>query len=139
MDKYLQNKLNAYMQSEIASGFTAGMEPAGRDSPETVKSRWLGRACRMEFLLAGIGCNIALLAVVFHMSPEPAIGMPTFAFIGIVMIVESIRRLHDMGLSGWFIFFLVFPFMPLLLLFGKGETGPNKYGPDPLRSKGVLQ
>lgn len=46
-----------------------------------------------------------------------------------------VRRLHDVGKSGWF-FFVYFiplagPIWLLVLLFTNGEQGENAYGPDP--------
>lgn len=48
------------------------------------------------------------------------------------------RRLHDVGLSGWF---QVITFIPVLNIIGipvllviamiPGKVGPNRYGPDP--------
>ena len=51
----------------------------------------------------------------------------------IVLFVPSlavaIRRLHDIGRSGWW-WFTIFP--PLFFIFMKGDEGPNLYGVSPL-------
>ena len=64
--------------------------------------------------------------------------------IGLVMVVASaymsitlgIRRFHDLDKSGWLVLLCLIPvvnfFVGLYMLFAKGTTGPNKYGPDPL-------
>ena len=48
----------------------------------------------------------------------------------------AVKRCHDRGRSGWF---LLLQFIPLVniwvvieILFLKGTTGPNRFGPDPL-------
>jgi uncharacterized membrane protein YhaH (DUF805 family) len=50
----------------------------------------------------------------------------------LVIIIPSIavgvRRMHDVGKSGWFI---LIPIYNLILACTEGEKGDNKYGPDP--------
>jgi len=45
-----------------------------------------------------------------------------------------VRRLHDTGKSGWYVFILLIPFggiWMLILLFTDSQMGPNEYGPNP--------
>ncbi len=46
-----------------------------------------------------------------------------------------VRRLHDVGKSGWFYFVSLIPIIGyiwlLVLLCTNGVSGPNQYGPDP--------
>ena len=46
-----------------------------------------------------------------------------------------VRRLHDVGKSGWFFLIVLIPFIGaiwlLILLFIDGEQGENKWGPNP--------
>ena len=46
-----------------------------------------------------------------------------------------VRRLHDVGKSGWFYFIFLVPiigvFWLLILLCTEGDAGPNEYGEDP--------
>lgn len=46
-----------------------------------------------------------------------------------------VRRLHDVGKSGWFCFIILIPLVGviwiLVLLFTDSQVGPNKYGPNP--------
>lgn len=46
-----------------------------------------------------------------------------------------VRRLHDIGKSGWFYFVALIPLAGpiwiLVLLCTDGDYGPNQYGPDP--------
>jgi uncharacterized membrane protein YhaH (DUF805 family) len=53
----------------------------------------------------------------------------------IPMLAVSIRRLHDLDKSGWFILLSLIPIVSLLLLYWfclKGTDGDNRFGPDPL-------
>lgn len=54
-------------------------------------------------------------------------------------IAVGVRRMHDVGKSGWFI---LIPIYNLVLACTNGVAGPNEYGPDPKNeeapSAGVL-
>jgi uncharacterized membrane protein YhaH (DUF805 family) len=43
-------------------------------------------------------------------------------------IAVGVRRMHDVGKSGWFI---LIPIYNLILAFTEGEKGENEYGIDP--------
>ena len=43
-------------------------------------------------------------------------------------IAVAVRRMHDVGKSGWFI---LIPIYNLILALTEGDVGSNKYGPDP--------
>jgi len=43
-------------------------------------------------------------------------------------IAVAVRRMHDVGKSGWFI---LIPIYNLILAATEGERGENQYGPDP--------
>ncbi len=54
-------------------------------------------------------------------------------------IAVAVRRLHDLGWSGWWYLVLFIPFVGglaalvmLIAFMMRGNVGPNKYGPDPL-------
>jgi len=43
-------------------------------------------------------------------------------------IAVAVRRMHDVGKSGWF---AIVPIYNLILVFTEGDRGENEYGPDP--------
>lgn len=49
-------------------------------------------------------------------------------------IAVGVRRMHDVGKSGWF---LLIPIYNLILTFTEGENGENQYGPDPKGTDGL--
>ena len=53
----------------------------------------------------------------------------------IPILAVSVRRLHDVGKSGWYLLFIVvllIGWIYLLYLYVQpGMSGPNEYGPDP--------
>jgi len=59
--------------------------------------------------------------------------------IFIPSICVSIRRLHDIDKSGWFVFISVIPFIGwvilAIMLIGKGTEGKNRFGNYPLKFK----
>lgn len=73
-------------------------------------------------------------------------GYFSFAFFGIILIstivlllVQAIKRLHDIGLDWRYVLYLLIP--PPVNLIGfvwlaikKGESGDNEYGPDPRKT-----
>jgi uncharacterized membrane protein YhaH (DUF805 family) len=106
-----------------------------------------GRASRKEywmFMLVYIGCSIvagfaysflaAFLGKLFSV-----IGMIAFftAFVGTVVptIALQVRRLHDIGQSGWWYFFGFIPYVGgmVLLIMSALPSKPdtNEYGPNP--------
>ena len=61
-------------------------------------------------------------------------GLYSLAIILPSLAIE-IRRLHDIGKSGWWIFIALIPLVGsiwlLVLLATEGQPGENQYGPDP--------
>ena len=43
-------------------------------------------------------------------------------------IAVAVRRMHDVGKSGWFV---LIPIYNIILACTKGDTGDNEYGEDP--------
>ena len=50
----------------------------------------------------------------------------------IPFIAVSVRRMHDVNKSGWF---LLIPIYSLIIAITDGTKGDNKYGPDPKATK----
>ncbi|MFJ4144723.1 DUF805 domain-containing protein [Pseudomonas sp. NPDC089734] len=103
-----------------------------------------GRASRMELFVFALLCA-ALFAVAVWIDLsndwfdlETGIGGAT-AFLVVAMFMTnlslSIRRLHDINLSGWFVLIglvpIVGPLFQISLLFLPGTDGVNDYGPAP--------
>lgn len=92
-------------------------------------SNFNGRARRAEFwwfLLGSVIISIVLQII------DRVIGIAIFGTIYslavlIPSIAVAIRRMHDVGKSGWFI---LIPIYNLILAFTEGDKGPNEYGPD---------
>lgn len=64
-------------------------------------------------------------------NPETGIGYLNLAY-GLAVLIPGIavavRRMHDVGKSGWY---MLIPIYNLVLALTPGEAGPNAYGPDP--------
>ncbi|MGO4772656.1 DUF805 domain-containing protein [Flavobacterium sp. W22_SRS_FK3] len=67
------------------------------------------------------------------------IGYMVFCFYSLATVLPTlgvvVRRLHDVGKSGWFYFIALIPGIGaiwlLILLCTEGDSGENNYGPDP--------
>jgi uncharacterized membrane protein YhaH (DUF805 family) len=103
-----------------------------------------GRARRSEYWYYSLMTIIILILVTFidsltgmNFAPLPygylylAYALATF----LPGMAVGVRRLHDVGKSGWFFLIILIPLIGsiwLLVLFcSEGESGTNAYGPDP--------
>jgi uncharacterized membrane protein YhaH (DUF805 family) len=67
------------------------------------------------------------------------VGYMVFALYSLVTLLPTlgviVRRLHDVGKSGWFYFIALIPFVGgiwlLVLMCTEGDFGENDYGSDP--------
>ena len=110
-------------------------------------SEFSGRSSRMEYwmfnliqmLIYGLG-----YALIFAMAISSyfiltsiivfLLGIYAIAYI-IPSLALSVRRLHDVGKSGWLILINLIPFVGVIILlvflFSDGIWGDNQYGPNP--------
>ena len=117
-----------------------------------------GRARRAEFWWYSLFSFLVLFVVfgvagVIMAASTPKGGEPSGVAVGIFVIAAivtvlglflpglavSVRRLHDLGFSGWW---YLLQFVPVIGTFAsfamfigymvRGDRGPNKYGPDPV-------
>jgi uncharacterized membrane protein YhaH (DUF805 family) len=90
-----------------------------------------GRSSRSEywsFVLIHILVS-TIFAWIFGLS-GPSTGMLLYSVYSVITLIPflavSVRRMHDVGKSGWF---LLIPIYDLILLLTEGDVGTNKYGP----------
>lgn len=102
-----------------------------------------GRARRKEYwmfaliaFLIGIATNVIDLLNGWMLTP--AIGVLSALFSLLIFLPNisvSVRRMHDLGYSGWWVMIILLPILgPLLLLMMfcyDGESFPNRFGPNP--------
>jgi len=121
-----------------------------------------GRLNRWPYFLRYIGCLVAYFIFMIFLgimagiiaNSNTAIGNIITLLISfllliaalimvIFMLMQSIKRLHDLDKSGWYLLIRLASIIPLIgwiivlcfdlyLFFVKGTTGPNRFGPDPL-------
>ena len=89
-----------------------------------------GRARRKEYWMFAL-INFLISFVIGFIG-----GIMEFTLLGTIYslavfipsIAVAVRRMHDVGKSGWFI---LIPIYNLILACTNGESGENKYGTDP--------
>jgi uncharacterized membrane protein YhaH (DUF805 family) len=80
---------------------------------------------------------LGALSVPLHLPIWFASIVPIIPY-GVVIVMLSIQRSHDMDWSGWMIFLALIPFVGLIWLFKGGTKGANRFGaPTPPNSTGV--
>ncbi len=108
-----------------------------------------GRSQRAEYWYFALGNLIVgfilgFIDGIMGANAQGGVGVLTMIyFLGILIpsLAVSVRRLHDTGRTGWWVFVAIIPILgPLLLLYFyvlDGEPGANAYGPDPKLSAAV--
>ena len=89
-----------------------------------------GRARRKEYWMFTLFSIIisAALGFVGGLSGTMVIGNIYSLAVLIPTIAVGVRRMHDVGKSGWF---LLIPIYSFILAVSNGDTGNNEYGDDP--------
>lgn len=115
-----------------------------------------GRSRRKEYWLANIAFTIitSILCIIMYIPiVSYLVNGEISVFETIILVVASlatliyscativplfalfVRRLHDIGKSGWFILFGLIPYIGTIILFVfsviDSQPGENKYGPNP--------
>lgn len=96
---------------------------------------WYGQLC---FILIGFGFGV-MSAMIPDKSAQEILLIPFFAFtlwFIIASLTSTIRRLHDIGQSGWAICIGFIPYLGALILLiylCKESDNDNIYGPKPMK------
>jgi uncharacterized membrane protein YhaH (DUF805 family) len=106
--------------------------------------KFRGRARRSEYWWFNIFWFVVPLIVLFVVlllglrnSLGTAISgfLVAFYLLSVIpALAVSVRRLHDVDRSGWWLLLGIIPFGSIILLYWSlldSQPGPNKYGPDP--------
>lgn len=101
-----------------------------------------GRASRSEYwywvlfvIIVGLVAGVIDVATVGNAQFGP-VGSLTSLGLLLPNIGISVRRLHDLDKTGWFILLVLIPLVGAIILLiwfvQRGTVGGNQYGPDPL-------
>ena len=102
-------------------------------------ANFLDRACRSEFWYWTLFVFVGEIVT-------RTIGRPVFLLFFLAILLPSlsvsVRRLHDLDRSGWWILLNLIPLVgPIILIIwfsAKGTDGPNRFGADRLLSPGQI-
>jgi uncharacterized membrane protein YhaH (DUF805 family) len=103
-----------------------------------------GRARRSEFWffqLFNFLINLGLIFLIFLTGNKhsPLNGLSFIYSLAVFLpsLAVSVRRLHDIDRSGWWLLIAFIPFVGAIVLlifdFTEGTSGPNNFGADPKR------
>lgn len=108
-------------------------------SSRTIRGLWFtfgGRLNRMRYFMRVLPVYLLAGAVSSVVEQFFWIGLLYFPILWATLSLIS-RRSHDMGYRPWLL--MILSFIPILglattvyLLIMKGDSGPNRFGPDPL-------
>ncbi len=113
-------------------------------------ANFTGRARRKEYwsfqLVVFIISILLTLIDIFALGAEMGELRILSTLFSLATIIPSlglvVRRLHDVGKSGWFFFIVLIPVIGaiwlLVLFFTDGESGVNKWGPNPKNPENEL-
>jgi uncharacterized membrane protein YhaH (DUF805 family) len=99
-----------------------------------------GRASRQEYWMFflinllvsfGIGLLTGVLSNITKTDQTVLVNIYNLAVL-IPNVAVSIRRMHDTDRNGWW---CIVPIVGLIYSIEQGQSGPNKYGPDPRGSQ----
>lgn len=101
-------------------------------------AKFSGRSRRKEFWTFWFVNNI-LMIIGYYIDEEYLVPLSTTVILLLILIVPSIavavRRLHDIGKSGFWYFIVFIPIIGSLYLFYlealDSQPATNKYGPNP--------
>src|SRR3954469_14311814 len=88
-----------------------------------------GRARRSEYWFFFL-FNV-IISIILSVLSVTGLGLLYLIYsLGVLIpgIAVAVRRMHDVGKSGWYI---LIPIYNLVLVFTEGDRGPNEYGEDP--------
>lgn len=106
-----------------------------------------GRIGRQQFVLLTLAVVVATYFLAFLVGVVAGVagaGDQAAGFLGFVIgliggLIQAflcVRRLHDLGRSGWHFWLLAIPlynlYLYIVLLFSRGHVGANEYGADPV-------
>ncbi|WP_316861341.1 DUF805 domain-containing protein [uncultured Cohaesibacter sp.] len=96
---------------------------------------WLIAATLVSYLSGYAGAALSLHAGSMAGLERTSISMATGFVLFFPGLAVTVRRLHDVGKSGWWVLIILIPLLGALYLshlqLKKGMIGPNLYGPDP--------
>lgn len=96
-----------------------------------------------QLFLVSVGLCLGLIESLFGIFPnsEQSILSQIFSFAVLIPSYSVlVRRLHDVGISGWWIFisFTIIGLIPILYwTLKKGSNGSNKYGSDSIENSNL--
>lgn len=98
-----------------------------------------GRIGRMRYLaysfggslVHGVLAGLAMAILSFSDTLSLIVQIALYIALVVFTVLNSIKRCHDLNISGWWCLTLVVPVLGLLFIFAPGTKGGNRFGPPP--------
>ena len=105
-------------------------------------SQRIGRLRYFVYVLSGMVCSSVLLLMMYLFClalPLPiaklvfdvSLILIKYILIPMIVIIMTVRRLHDIDYTGWWALLIVVPFLNIILLFVPGTRTTNRFGTPP--------
>ena len=95
-----------------------------------------GRMNRAKYFGYSLLAGFIAGAVMYFVRSIPVVPGIVYLLLVVVDSMFVVKRFHDIEQPGWHFWLLLIPFyniyLAIILLFKKGTSGSNSYGPDPL-------
>lgn len=148
-DRFLEDKMQKQRENaeKVTAESSRRSETVVAGTPVTqicTKTAWYsvkGRLNRLSYFLrimilfpvALVGLGIMELS---NEIPGILLGLAIIIYVSITGVFQEIKRLHDVGMSGWFCLIGMIPIVNaifgLYVLFFPGDSGTNQYGDRPI-------
>lgn len=99
-------------------------------------------SCFLAFVIFGLIASILHALLIDRLGNTISILFALVVLFSLIpMIAVTVRRLHDTNRSGWYYLINFIPFGSIVLLIflvQKGDSGPNRYGENPLNPEPLV-
>jgi uncharacterized membrane protein YhaH (DUF805 family) len=113
-------------------------------------SQRIGRLRYFVYVLSGMVCSSILLLMMYLFClalPLPlaklvfdvSLVLIKYILIPMIVIVMTVRRLHDIDFNGWWAMLIIIPFLNIILLFVPGTASSNRFGPTPRENTAAIK
>ncbi len=132
--KYHETRKSEYsnINQELNLKYTTNLN---KESFWSIKGRLRRRDYLVRVMLLVIAYTIAYSVLGNYFNEDSVFHLILFAGCFLILAIQTIKRLHDINMSGWWYITLLIPltvlYLGLIVFVEEGTRGTNKFGLDP--------